>query len=102
MSFSRPVCAWPTSAKTTLEAGCVIRARNYRFSKMQLRTKLASFVTFVLLMQASPHWAMQIPAASPPDKGAARKAEHLPSYVLGPNDEIVILSVLAEEIANKP
>ena len=69
---------------------------------MQLRTTLASFVTFVLLLQASPQWAMQIPAASTPDKSVARKAEHLPSYVLGPNDEIVILSVLAEEITNKP
>src|SRR5262249_28501127 len=28
--------------------------------------------------------------------------EHLSSYVLGPNDEVVILSLVAEDLANKP
>ena len=83
--------------------------QNDRDRKMQLRTKLAGFVTFALLFQASTNWAAQVPAAT--QKPAAQNVDngprslanaHLPSYVLGPNDEIVIQSVHAQEIANKP
>src|SRR5262249_33584688 len=59
----------------------------------------------------SPQWALQVPigktTGNTPDKTTGNTVSppnggHLPSYVLGPNDEIVILSVVAEDIANKP
>jgi len=70
---------------------------------MQLKTKLVGLAICALFFYASPQWALQVPAGKTPgNTGSPPKSGHLPSYVLGPNDEIVILSVVAEEIANKP
>jgi len=70
---------------------------------MQFRTKLAGLIGFAVFFQSSLLWATQAPTAQTADKSpVASKGKSLPGYILGPNDEVVILSVVAEEIANKP
>jgi polysaccharide biosynthesis/export protein len=69
---------------------------------MQQKTKLVGLVILALFFYASPKWALQVPAGQTPGNSVSSPTpRHLPSYVLGPNDEIVILSVVAEDIANK-
>ncbi len=70
---------------------------------MQLRTKLVKLVAAALLASTGAAFALQpmgkqIPGINNGPVAAGR----LPHYVLGPNDEIVILAVDADEIANKP
>src|SRR5262245_26984404 len=70
---------------------------------MDIKTKLVGLAICTLLFYASPEWALQAPIPrTPGDAVMPPTGGHLPSYVLGPNDEIVIVSVVAEEIANKP
>jgi polysaccharide export outer membrane protein len=67
------------------------------------KTKLVGLAICTLLFYASPEWALQVPISKTPgDAVRPPSGGHLPSYVLGPNDEIVIVSVVAEDIANKP
>src|SRR5262245_25184472 len=70
---------------------------------MHLKTKLVGLAICALFFYASPHWAQQVPTGKTPGNGVGpTTGGHLPSYVLGPNDEIVIMSVVAEDIAGKP
>src|SRR5205809_3820822 len=62
---------------------------------MRLRTKFGVWVT-VALFAGMATWAQQ------PIREQTSATGRLPHYILGPNDEIVILSLHAEEIANKP
>src|SRR5262249_44865542 len=70
---------------------------------MEIKTKLVGLAICTLFFYASPEWALQVPISKTPgDAVRPPTGGHLPSYVLGPNDEIVIVSVVAEDIANKP
>ena len=62
---------------------------------MELRTKFGVWVT-VALVTCTATLAQQ------PIREQTSTTGRLPHYILGPNDEIVILSLHAEEIANKP
>ena len=71
--------------------------------KMHSKTKLVGLAICALFFYASPKWAQQLPTGKTPGNGVTpTTGERLPSYVLGPNDEIVIMSVVAEDIAGKP
>jgi polysaccharide biosynthesis/export protein len=70
---------------------------------MEIKTKLVGLAICTLFFYASPEWALQVPISKTPgDAVRPPTGGRLPSYVLGPNDEIVIVSVVAEDIANKP
>src|SRR5215472_4240125 len=95
---------------------------------MQLKTKLVGLAVCALVSYASPKWAQKAPTVQVPENGVRPQqaptsqtpgngaptsqtpgnavrpptGEHLSSYVLGPNDEVVILSLVAEDLANKP
>ena len=70
---------------------------------MGLKTKLVGLAICISFFYAPPERA-QVPIGKTPGNNAVSPPTggHLPSYVLGPNDEIVIMSVVAEEIAGKP
>lgn len=69
---------------------------------MQQKTKLVGLVIVALFICTSPNRAVQAPTSQTPGNGARPgTGQHLPHYILGPNDEITILSLYAEEIANK-
>src|SRR5262245_12078092 len=66
---------------------------------MQPRTKLVELLTIFSLVFSASAWGMQ----SIPGQGNKATANaRLPHYILGPDDEIVILALDADEIANKP
>src|SRR5262245_17818807 len=71
-------------------------------ARMRLTHRLIGFMTLALLacpeLSALPQIEGQVRGAGNNPSSAAR----LPHYILGPNDAIIILSVGAEEIANKP
>jgi polysaccharide biosynthesis/export protein len=66
---------------------------------MRLR-KIFPLVTVACLVFQGAALAQQPQAEQPANE--LRNASRFPNYILGPNDEIVILAVDAEEIANKP
>jgi len=69
---------------------------------MQLRTKLVKLVAAALLASTGAAFAQQPGGEQIPGTGYPMAAGRLPHYVLGPNDEIVIQAIDADEIANKP
>src|SRR5437867_4360889 len=66
-----------------------------RAAKMELKTKFGVWVTAALVTCTAA-------LAQQPIREQTSATGRLPHYILGPNDEIVILSLHAEEIANKP
>ena len=70
---------------------------------MQLRTELVKLVAVALLAFTGAAFALQPGREQVPGSGGSPLGTgRLPHYVLGPNDEIVILALDADEIANKP
>jgi len=70
---------------------------------MQLRTKLVKLVAVALLASTGAAFAQQPGGEQVPGTGNSPVAAgRLPHYVLGPDDEIVIQAIDADEIANKP
>jgi len=85
---------------------------------MQLKTKLVGLAICALFVYASPKWAQKAPTGQAPENGVRPPqtstgqtpgnsvrpptGEHLSSYVLGPNDELVIQSLVADDLAGKP
>src|SRR5688572_22023983 len=70
---------------------------------MQFITKCVGFAVVVSLVCSAGAFARQTGIQEVPAAGKSTAApERLPRYVLGPNDEITILSVDATEIANRP
>jgi polysaccharide export outer membrane protein len=70
---------------------------------MQLRTKLVELVAVACLLSPAAASARQSGEGQVSGSGNnATTSARLPYYILGPNDEIVILAVDAEEFANKP
>jgi polysaccharide biosynthesis/export protein len=63
--------------------------------------KIVQLVTIACLVSQGAALAQQPQAEQTPAKEPSSGAR-LPYYILGPNDEIVILAVDADEIANKP
>ena len=69
---------------------------------MQLRTELVKLVAVALLASTGAAFALQPGREQVPGSGGSPLGTgQLPHYVLGPNDEIVILALDADEIANK-
>src|SRR5690349_145748 len=62
---------------------------------------LSRLSTLVFLTYAIPAFA-QAPAPGTAVQGSLPSANRSPQYILGPNDEITILSLHTEEISNKP
>jgi polysaccharide export outer membrane protein len=70
---------------------------------MQLRTKLVKLVAVALLASTGAAFALQPGGGQIPGTvNNPAAVVRLPHYGLGPNDEIVILAIDADEIANKP
>src|SRR5689334_19282740 len=73
---------------------------------MTFKTKLVEFVFVACFVSSTPALALQSTAELTTRQQNtttnATPAQRFPNYILGPNDEIVILALDAEEIANKP
>src|SRR5947208_1275214 len=70
---------------------------------MHLKTKLVELVAVACFLCSAPAWALQFTGEQIPGNATdTQPARRLPYYILGPNDEIVILALDADEIANKP
>src|SRR5437867_11773531 len=66
-----------------------------RAAKMELKTKFGLWVTAALVTCTAA-------LAQQPIREQTSPTGRLPHYILGPNDEIVLLALHAAEIANKP
>jgi polysaccharide biosynthesis/export protein len=70
---------------------------------MRVRTQTILLIGIVVLMQTAGAFGVHSTTQQAPVPGAAGPtAGRLPNYILGPNDEIVVLALDAEEISNKP
>ena len=68
---------------------------------MHLKNKLVELLAVACFVCSTPVWALQATIEQKSDS-ASTSGARLPYYILGPNDEIVILALDVEEIANKP
>src|SRR5262245_36968906 len=75
--------------------------RTQKEVRMRLRI-IVQLVTVACLVSQGAVLAQQPQGEPSPASAQASSGARLPNYILGPNDEIVILAVDAEEIANKP
>src|SRR5436190_12632135 len=71
-----------------------------RLGRVAITLALSGYV-FGAYAQQVPREQAPVPHAGGIDLAAAAQARRLPEYVLGPNDEISIMSVEATEISGK-
>jgi polysaccharide export outer membrane protein len=70
---------------------------------MHFKTKLVELLAVACFVSSMPAWAFQsIGGQLSGTANNPTSTARLPHYILGPNDEIVILALDADEIANKP
>jgi len=68
---------------------------------MQVKSKLVQLVAMGCLVCSAPAWALQSASEQNPTVTTSAPGARFPYYILGPNDEITILAIDVEEIANK-